>query len=168
MRETDQETAARLKAAGERADALRAEARGLLVDAVVRAKRAGMSQRAIASALGRSQPEVSRLLPTHFHLFIPRSRVGDKLAVHRDEIIRLAGKHGASNVRVFGSVARGEDTAESDVDLLVDIDSKTNLFDLSDLRVQLEELIGRDVDVIPDTTSKSAAMTAARKEAVPL
>lgn len=66
----------------------------------------------------------------------------------RDEILRIAAKHGARNVRVFGSAARDEATACSDVDLLVDLDPNRSLLDQVGLQQELEELLGRKVDVV--------------------
>lgn len=66
----------------------------------------------------------------------------------REEILALAEKHKAYNVRVFGSVVRGEDTAESDVDLLVEFQPEATLFDHIGLIEGLEALLGRGVDVV--------------------
>ena len=66
----------------------------------------------------------------------------------RQEILRLAAKHGAYNVRVFGSVARGEAGPKSDVDFLVDMDASRTLFDLAGLLVGLQNLLGCDVDIV--------------------
>ena len=65
----------------------------------------------------------------------------------RDEILRIAARHGARNVRVFGSMARGEANEDSDVDLLVDLEPGRSLFDLSVLQADLQDLLGRRVDV---------------------
>ena len=70
----------------------------------------------------------------------------------RDEILRLAARYGARNVRVFGSVARGEDRADSDIDLLVEMDDNRSLLDLVGLEQELEELLRRDVDVLTDAS----------------
>jgi uncharacterized protein len=70
--------------------------------------------------------------------------------VKREEILAIARKHGASNVRVFGSVARGEADEESDIDLLVDLDAERSLFDLGALVVELNESIGHHVDVVTE------------------
>ncbi len=72
------------------------------------------------------------------------------LKSRRDEILAVAKKHGVKGVRVFGSVARGEDRPGSDIDLLVDINPKTSAFDLMDLRKALETLLGRSVDVVTE------------------
>ncbi|PZV12606.1 MAG: DNA polymerase subunit beta [Leptolyngbya sp.] len=69
--------------------------------------------------------------------------LGDK----RAEILAIAAHHGASNIRVFGSVARGEARPDSDVDFLVEIESGRNLLDQIALMQSLEKLLGRKVDV---------------------
>ena len=69
---------------------------------------------------------------------------------NREEILRIAARHGARNVRVFGSVARGEDRTDSDVDLLVVMADDRSLLDLVGLEQDLEELLGRNVDVLTD------------------
>jgi len=66
----------------------------------------------------------------------------------RDEILALAAKHGASNVRLFGSVVRGEDQESSDVDLLVDMQETRSLFDLIGLQQDIEKILGKKVDVL--------------------
>ena len=73
--------------------------------------------------------------------------IAEILADKRDEIVMLATKHGAVNVRVFGSVGRGEADADSDVDFLVDLEAGRSLFDLGGLLMGLQELLGRNVDV---------------------
>jgi predicted nucleotidyltransferase len=74
--------------------------------------------------------------------------IDDLLADKREDILRIAEKHGASNVRVYGSVARGEATPESDVDLLVDWDLKRiSSWGGAGLDLELEELLGRKVDI---------------------
>jgi predicted nucleotidyltransferase len=68
----------------------------------------------------------------------------------RKEILKLASAHGAYNVRVFGSVARGEDTESSDVDFLVSMEQGRNLLDQAGLLIDLQDLLGRKVDVATD------------------
>jgi len=65
----------------------------------------------------------------------------------RAEILDIATRYGASNVRVFGSVARGEEREDSDVDLLVDFEPGRSLLDHAGLTLELQELLGRPVDV---------------------
>lgn len=74
--------------------------------------------------------------------------INELIKAKRDEILRIAAKHGARNVRIFGSVARGEADEQSDVDFLVDMEPGRSLFDLAGLYVDLEELLGRKVDVV--------------------
>ena len=72
------------------------------------------------------------------------------LKAQRPAILQLAAQHGASNVRVFGSVARGDDGPESDVDLLVALADDRSLLDLVGLWQDLEDLLQRKVDVVTD------------------
>ena len=62
----------------------------------------------------------------------------------------MAAKHGARNVRVFGSAARGEATEASDLDFLVEVEPGRSLLDLAALRNDLIDLLGRDVDVVTE------------------
>ena len=77
-------------------------------------------------------------------------KLEDLLKARRKEILRLAAKHGAYNVRVFGSAARGEAGPKSDVDFLVELEPGRSLFDLGGLLMDLQELLGRDVDVVTE------------------
>jgi predicted nucleotidyltransferase len=90
------------------------------------------------------------------------------LTRRRDQILALAARHGAENVRVFGSVARGEAVAESDVDFLVDLEQGRSLFDLAGLLVDLEDLIGRPVDVVTVSGLKARIRASVLDEAVPI
>ena len=72
------------------------------------------------------------------------------LKSRREEIISIAAKHGARNVRVFGSVARGEAGENSDIDLLVELDHGRSLLDLAGLVADLEELLEHKVDVVTE------------------
>lgn len=75
------------------------------------------------------------------------------LRARRDEILAIATLHGATNVRVFGSVVRGEVGPDSDVDFLVDLEGGRSLLDLAKLLVDLEHLLQRRVDVVTETVS---------------
>lgn len=70
------------------------------------------------------------------------------LRARREEILRIASARGAHNIRVFGSVARGESRSDSDVDFLVEMDADRSVLDLSELILDLEEALGRAVDVV--------------------
>jgi len=73
--------------------------------------------------------------------------VRELLKEKKEEVLQIAAKHGARNVRLFGSVVRGEADEESDVDLLVTLDPGTTLLDHAALIEELQELLGRKVDV---------------------
>jgi predicted nucleotidyltransferase len=94
--------------------------------------------------------------------------VYETLAVHRGEILALAARHGATNVRVFGSVARREADAESDVDLLVDLLPGRGLLDLGALLMDLRELLGLQVDVVTPAGMHERMRGRALAGAVPL
>lgn len=68
----------------------------------------------------------------------------------KKEILAVARAHGLVNVRIFGSVARGEDTAQSDIDLLVDLEKGRTLLDLGGALMKLQELLGRKVDIVTE------------------
>jgi predicted nucleotidyltransferase len=73
----------------------------------------------------------------------------DELRARRDEILELAARHGASNVRVFGSVARG-DAGANDVDFLVEMERGRSLFDMGALLMDLRDLLACEVDVVSE------------------
>lgn len=76
--------------------------------------------------------------------------VADLLNEKRDEILRIAERHGARNVRVFGSAVRGEASEESDLDLLVEVGEQTSPWFPAGLVDELEQLLGRPVDVVTE------------------
>ena len=87
---------------------------------------------------------------------------------HRDEILRVAALHGAGNVQLFGSVARGEDTPESDVDFLVDVTGDTRPWFPGSLTADLEQLLGQRVQVVIPRSLSPLIRDAVLREAVPL
>ena len=86
----------------------------------------------------------------------------------RQEILRIAARHGAHNIRLFGSAARGEDRPDSDLDLLVEMESGRSLLDLVALGQDLEELLQRKVDVLTDTSVHPAIRPHILADARPL
>jgi predicted nucleotidyltransferase len=90
------------------------------------------------------------------------------LRAHRQEIREICLLYGASNTRVFGSVVRGTSTQHSDVDFLVDLEAGRSLFDLAGLACDLEELIGRPVDVVLERSLKPMLRERVLNEAEPL
>jgi uncharacterized protein len=81
---------------------------------------------------------------------MPSPAAIDALTLRRGAILHIAARHGISNVRVFGSVARGEANPQSDLDLLVDIEEGRSLFSLIAAKQEIEELIGCKVDLVTE------------------
>ncbi|HEY3323075.1 MAG TPA: nucleotidyltransferase family protein [Planctomycetota bacterium] len=94
--------------------------------------------------------------------------VREALQRKRDEILRLAASHGARKVRVFGSVARGDSNAQSDIDFLVEMETGRSLLDRASLLVDLQNLLGCKVDVATEKTLRPAIREQALKDAIPL
>jgi predicted nucleotidyltransferase len=86
----------------------------------------------------------------------------------RGEIMRIAAEHGARDVRVFGSVARGEADGESDIDFLVELETGRSLMDLGGMQMELESLLGRRVDVVTARGLKARIRERVLREAVPV
>ncbi len=92
----------------------------------------------------------------------------DIIRQKRDEILRLAIKHGATNVRIFGSVARDEADEKSDIDFLVDMEPGRTLLDMGGLLMDLRELLGMEVDVVTEQGLKQRIRERVLQEAVTL
>ena len=92
----------------------------------------------------------------------------EKVQAHKGDILRLAEIHGASNIRIFGSVARREDGPDSDIDFLVEMGSDRSLLDRAGLLGDLEELFGLKVDVTTEKSLKPRIKERVMKEAIPL
>lgn len=90
------------------------------------------------------------------------------LRARRDDILRAAAQYGAYNVRVFGSVARGDATEGSDVDLVVQFQDWVSLYELSGLKQHLEALLGRSVDIADSETQKRRFLERIAKDVVAL
>lgn len=149
------------------------------------ARRAGVAQSVVSAyENGRREPSVgtlARLVQATGHRLhveavavpgatrgLPDTPVGRRLRRHRTALITAAEQRGASNVRVFGSAARGTDTGASDVDLLVDLDPDVGLVSLIALERELAEILDRDVDVVPTASIKPALAAEILAEAIPL
>ncbi|MDP9426997.1 MAG: nucleotidyltransferase family protein [Actinomycetota bacterium] len=85
-----------------------------------------------------------------------------------ESLVETAARHGARNVRVFGSVARGTATERSDLDLLVDMEPGRDLFDLVAFKQEIEEVLGRQVDVLTENSLSPYLREKVLHEAVPL
>jgi len=154
----------------------------------------GLTQAGLAARLGTTQSAIARLergevapsittlsrladaLGIQFEV-APRSGIIirntlatlslSSLRARRNELLAIAARHGARNVRVFGSVARGDARPDSDVDFMVEFEPGRTVLDLSDLILDLEDTLGRKVDVV-EVRRPSRAAEGIRHEAVPL
>jgi uncharacterized protein len=156
-------------------------------------QRAGLSQEELAARAGVTQSVISAYetghrqpsLPTlsslveaaGFDLAVgirrPARRlnrlsgpVGRRLRARRREVIAAAAAHGVSNLRVFGSVARGEDHPGSDVDLLADLPAGMGLFGLGQVTADLEAIVGTRVDLVPAGDLKPDVRSRAERDLV--
>jgi predicted nucleotidyltransferase/DNA-binding XRE family transcriptional regulator len=150
------------------------------------ARRAGVTQSVISAyESGRREPALSTLARlveaagARLHLdledgaeFAPRplpaTDRGRRLRRRRQQVLRIAAEHGATDVRLFGSTARGEDGPSSDIDLLVHLGPEVGLFGLARLRRELQEVLGVPVDVVPDDGLAPSVRAAVQRDAVPL
>jgi predicted nucleotidyltransferase len=94
--------------------------------------------------------------------------IDELIKAHRDDILRIAASHGAKNVRIFGSVARGEADEQSDVDFLVEMEPGRSLLGMGGLLMDLQELLGREVDVVTEKGLRVRIRDRVLGEAVPL
>lgn len=87
---------------------------------------------------------------------------------HRREVLQIAARRGGANVRLFGSVLRGDDTQDSDIDLLISFRPGTSIFDRGGLLMELREALGCPVDVVSDKTIHPSIRKSVLASAVPL
>lgn len=148
------------------------------------AKRAGVTQSVIAAyETGSREPSLATLAAlveaTGFSLTIDigpalasseptMGPIGHRAHRRRAAILALAAKYGVGNVRIFGSVARGEETPESDLDLLVHLPDDAGLLLLGRFKQELEDLLHVDVDVVPDDGVKTRVRANIDKDLVAL
>lgn len=109
-----------------------------------------------------------RLLPRDRSRGLPDTLVGRLLRDKRSELIETAKCHGAGNLRVFGSVARGEDGPKSDVDLLIDLAPGTGLVGLGVIEEELEAVLGRKIDLVPASSLRADLRDSVDSEAIPI
>lgn len=137
----------------------------------------GYTQRALAARTGIGQPHIARIesgrtIPSAATLTTllraARPKGSDVVRSHRAEILQAVLSHrGTGRVEIFGSVARGDEGPDSDIDLLVEFSDDADLFDVEALQRALEDLLGREVDVVSHRSGGRVAARA-RAEAVPL
>ncbi len=90
------------------------------------------------------------------------------LTEKREEILAIAARRGASNVRIFGSVARGEERKNSDIDFLVEMEANRSILDRAGLQVELQKLLRKKVDVVTERNLRERMRNQVLSEAVPL
>lgn len=138
-----------------------------------------LTQRQVADAAGMRQPDLSAIENGRRGTEETRNRVlaairtlarpGDALDPKtRDDIRAVLERFGATNVRIFGSVARGSDRPGSDLDLIAKFPPHFDLFDLMKVEDEIEEALGLPVDVVSDNLRTQHALTQAKREAVTL
>ncbi|HUY50704.1 MAG TPA: helix-turn-helix domain-containing protein [Streptosporangiaceae bacterium] len=158
-------------------------------------KRAGLSQAELAARAGVTQSVISAYESGHRQPAIPAlaalvdaagyelviglrrqprrlgrlsGPVGRRVRRHRNDLVAAAAAHGVKNLRVFGSVARGEDRPDSDVDLLADLPAGLSLFGLGRVAAELEDILGSRVDLIPAGDLKPGARARVERDLVAL
>jgi len=149
------------------------------------ARRAGVAQSVISAyEAGRREPSLatlSRMVNATGHAIklgleenevavrgIPDTPMGRRLRRNRSALLAVAARHGAKNLRVFGSVARGEETSESDVDIVADLPSGIGLFELGTFERELSEILRANVDLAPSDGLRSRVRAEVDTEAIPL
>ena len=158
-------------------------------------KRAGLSQVELAARAGVTQSVISAYESGHRQPSIPAlaalvdaagyelamglrtaprrlgrlsGPVGQRVRRHRHDLVAAAAARGITNLRVFGSVARGEDRPDSDVDLLADLPPGLSLFGLGRVEANLEAILGSRVDLIPATDLKPGVRAQVERDLVAL
>lgn len=143
------------------------------------AARANISQSVVSAyESSRRQPSFETLrrlvAATGFDLDVvlvlanPKSNRRQAVDRHRGQLRRVLGGLGAHNVRLFGSVARGDDGPASDVDLLVQIEPGVGLFALGKMRSEAEKILGMPVDIVPENSLKPDVAKRVLAEAIAL
>lgn len=95
-------------------------------------------------------------------------KLDDVVIPNRDRILQTAAQYGAHRIRVFGSVARRQDDADSDIDFLVEMEPGRSLFDLGGLLMDLEQILNTKVDVVTERGLKERIRNRVLSEAIPL
>ena len=141
------------------------------------AERVGVTQSVVSAyESGRRDPSVTTLRrlvegtgqTLELALRSPEDLPRDHLRKHREELRRRLTEMGARSIRVFGSVARGDDGPGSDIDLLVDLPESAGLFTLLAMRGEAERILGNAVDLVPTSGVKIAMSARIHTESVPL
>ncbi|MDZ7801910.1 MAG: nucleotidyltransferase domain-containing protein [Trueperaceae bacterium] len=99
---------------------------------------------------------------------LPDTPLARRLLERREAIHKVVAAHGGTDVRVFGSVARGDGGPDSDLDLLVDLPARTGIFTLGRIARDVERIVGVEADVVPLAAVRSEIRQRVLDEAVPL
>jgi predicted nucleotidyltransferase len=99
---------------------------------------------------------------------LPPSPLTQRLEARRDDVIAAIERYGGRNVRVFGSLARGDGTPESDLDLLVDLPPQTGILTLGRIARDVEAIMGLETEVVPTASLRAAVRDHVLAEAIPL
>lgn len=94
--------------------------------------------------------------------------ISNNIKSKREEILDIARKYGATNLRVFGSMARGEESPKSDLDIIVEMEKGSSLLDIISIKQDIEELLGRKVDVVTEASISPYIRNNVLREAVNL
>lgn len=149
------------------------------------ARRAGVAQSVISAyESGRREPSLAtltRMVEATGHTIklgleenkrtirgIPDTPIGRRLRRNHSALLAAAARHGAKNLRVFGSVARGEDTSESDVDIVAELPSGIGLFELGTFERELSDILRANVDLVPFDGLRPRVRAEVDAEAIPL
>jgi predicted nucleotidyltransferase/DNA-binding XRE family transcriptional regulator len=149
------------------------------------ARRAGVTQSVVSAyESGRREPAVSTLsrlieatgatLGLHVEPHqvevrrLPATPRGQLVRRNKQRMHQAAARHGVSNLRLFGSTARGDNRPDSDIDLLVHLDRRLGLIGLARLQHELEDILGAPVDLVPDDGLKPDVRAAVERDAVAL
>ena len=98
----------------------------------------------------------------------PKLTTIELIHAKRDDVLQIAQKHGVTSIRLFGSVARGEDSADSDIDLLVTTGPEVSSWFPAGLILELKELLGREVEIVTEPGLNSLVRDQVLAEAVAL
>lgn len=149
------------------------------------ARRAGVAQSVISAyESGRREPALStltRLVQASGHNIklelefngdgircLPDTVIGRRLRRKRSALLAVAARHGAINLRIFGSVARGDDHSKSDVDIVADLPSRIGLLELGVFERELSDIVGAKVDLVPADGLRPHVRAEIDGEAIPL
>lgn len=139
------------------------------------AERAGMTQSVVSAyERGRREPSLPMLrrlveaAGCRLTVSVESESLLERVRRRRDELLTVLGALGATDVRVFGSAARGDETSTSDIDLVVHLAEDTSLFTLGRMQAEAERILGIPADIVPDSGLRPDVRASVEREGVPL